>query len=652
MQSQTRHHLAVAAALAVLLALTWTVYSQSLPGFFKLDDYDNLAAMRDGVTDLDSLQHYLEIGNAGPLGRPIAKLTFLLDDNAWPSEPAGFHRTNLLLHLLAAVLVFAVCRLMFQSRWPNSIANWAALAVAAFWMLHPLNVSTAAYVVQRMTQLAAIFVLAGTLLHLWLRQLPGPADIRRLLLLTASLGLFTALAAFSKESGILLPVFLLVIEFTVLAGSHQSTRLLRLWRWVCLALPTLALLGYLAYLPRWVGSYANRDFTLWERLATQPVVLVDYLGKIFSTEIYGVGVFQDDFPIYSGLLSVDVIVCTAMILVAVGLGLSQRLRYPMLSLGILWFFSGHLLESTTISLEIYFEHRNYLPMIGPLILIAALMVRLAMRLPADIRRWLPVLVVGLLGVTAFKTLGLAQAWQSESTIIPLWAIEHPDSPRAQRTYAYQLAGEGHPLIALDILADEFKKYPGDITFPVMSVDIACLFGLEPQFDFTDLASRAESFRWTNAIRPTFNNLYERIERWQCPDQRNKLQELVYALPGLEQGEVNRRALASIFTLHAERMLAQRQGNAAIDALIVADQLAEKPDTAIRVADVLISVRNFDAARQWLTLAKTRETDGARSKADIDAINDKYARALSMVDNLEHRARNADGEPSDRQRPGT
>ena len=633
MTQRRAHSRLLSVVLVLVLACTWLTYQQGLPGFFMLDDYDNLGALRYGVTDVDSLEHYLSIGNAGPLGRPVAKMSFLLDDNAWPSAPEGFKQTNILLHLIMAVLVFTTCRLLFRESWTSRSADWSALAVAAFWALHPLNVSTTLYVVQRMTQLAAIFVLAGVIAHLWFRLRSDLSRPTRLLAMTGSLCFFTALAAYSKESGSLLPVFLLIVEHTVLLSRHCNPAL-RWWRRIFLAAPTAALVLYLAYLPKWINSYSNRDFSIWERLATQPVVLFDYLGKIVSTDIYGVGVFQDDFPVFSDWLSPVVVLSTLGIALGLFAALYFRRKWPVACLGVLWFLGGHLLESTTVSLEIYFEHRNYLPMIGILVVLAAGLRGLLVRLPPDIGRWSLLLIVGLWAITSFKTFGLTESWASEASAIPLWAVEHPDSPRAQRTYAYFLAGTGHPDIATTLLTEEYERFSEDMTFPIMAVDIACTFNTSVSYDLYELAQRAGEHVWTNAIRPTMTNLYERVDQWNCPEQAAALDALVDALPYVQKAEYNRRALAAIFTLHGQYKLDQRLANDALDAFVTADRLAEKPDTALRVADVYIAVRDYSAARDWLSEARHRSLSGVTDPSRRTQLIQDYEQALARVHKLE------------------
>ncbi len=96
-------------------------------------------------------------------------------------------------------------------------ARWAALLGASLWMLHPLFVSTTLYIVQREAMLPATFELIGLLLWLRGRRLILSGRHKRgIAWMLAGLGGGTLLALLSKADGALLPLFALVIEWTLL----------------------------------------------------------------------------------------------------------------------------------------------------------------------------------------------------------------------------------------------------------------------------------------------------------------------------------------------------------------------------------------------------------------------------------------------------
>ena len=114
----SRELLAAGIAVWLLLGLTWWVYQPGSSGAFLFDDWANLPVLgqRGGVDSADSFVGYLISGIAGPTGRPVALLSFLLDANAWPADAAPFKHTNVLLHLLngalLAWLLFRLTRLL------------------------------------------------------------------------------------------------------------------------------------------------------------------------------------------------------------------------------------------------------------------------------------------------------------------------------------------------------------------------------------------------------------------------------------------------------------------------------------------------------------------------------------------------------------
>src|SRR5690606_6133690 len=59
-------------------------------------------------------------------------------------------------------------------------------------------------------------------------------------------------------------------------------------------------------------------------------------------------------------------------------------RWPLTTFGILWFFAGHVLTSNVIPLELAFEHRNYLPLMGIIVATIQPISELARRLRISI----------------------------------------------------------------------------------------------------------------------------------------------------------------------------------------------------------------------------------------------------------------------------
>src|SRR5690606_18744603 len=112
------------------------------------------------------------------------------------------------------------------------------------------------------------------------------------------------------------------------------------------AIAAVLFFGWL--LPRFASpeTFAIRDFTVGERLLTQLRVLPMYIGQVLLPLPDSMTFYYDTYPKSTGWLSPITTLLGGVFLVALAF-LAWRLRRgaPLASLGILWFFAGHLLTS-------------------------------------------------------------------------------------------------------------------------------------------------------------------------------------------------------------------------------------------------------------------------------------------------------------------
>ncbi|MBT8108696.1 MAG: hypothetical protein KJP17_10695 [Gammaproteobacteria bacterium] len=460
--------------IAVVL-VTVVGYWPSLDGPFVFDDVPNLQLLgeRGGVDSYDAFLEFVASAESGPLGRPLSLASFVLNGDTWPTDPRPFRVTNLLIHIVNGLLIFVLARQLFATLHDREAATRLALLCMALWMVHPLLVSTTAYVIQRMTQLASLFMLAGLICYAHGRNLLPQAPRRGWTWILAGMGTGGALALLSKESGILLPLYALVIEFTVFAAAtlpRQHRRALV----AILCLPLAALLGYMAV--TWEAlrlGFEFRPFTAGERLLTQTVVLVDYLQQVFAPHLSGLGIIHDDVAVSRGLLEPPATIISLFVIVAlIGIAFWRRKRWPLFSLGILWFFAGHSLEAGPLPLELYFDHRNYLPLFGPLIAVCSLLPLL----PAQLRRVAPVVIVVFFALELFLTWQSARLWSDEDLMMRTALVDHPHSLRAQQHVANrQIIGRQYEeaLATQQAIATRFPEH----TATRLSVlNLSCILG--------------------------------------------------------------------------------------------------------------------------------------------------------------------------------
>lgn len=461
-------------AFAVVVA-TLVAYAPGLAGPYLFDDSSNIItpmlAVLEGHT---GWAEFLRGNRSGILGRPVSMLSFALNGVTTGLEVVPFKATNLAIHLLCGAAVFLLLRRLLRCD-PvlNTKAAIAATLITAVWLLHPMQVSTVLYTVQRMAQLSALFVLMALLCYLVGRDALQTGRQRAAYLnLFLLFPLCTALAALSKENGVLAPLLCAVIEVTYFSrltlrpGDRNVPRWpVRAFFGVFLILPALAAIALLALRPaRFLSGYEGRLFTLTERLLTQPHALLDYVAALLWPRGAALGVYTDDFPISHGLIDPP-ITLLAVILLATWMLASVllRKRIPAFFAGTWFFFCAHAMESTIFPLEIYFEHRNYLPSVGLFLAVAGIvgwcLARFEIELAETrVRRLLTgggIAIVMMLGVA---TTVRSNVWSTWASIAEQGAQQHPTSRRAHLDKLSILLTVGQVQEAREVL-DQMLDFP-------------------------------------------------------------------------------------------------------------------------------------------------------------------------------------------------
>ena len=465
-------HLGVWSA-AICIAMAASFYPL-LAGGFLFDDFANLKAIGEygPIRDLDGLARYLTSGIADPLGRPLAMASFLLDARDWPAEPGPFLRSNLLLHVLnGLLLILVLARLARTMGLSKAIGDSAALAGAALWALHPLWVSTVGYVVQRHAMLAATFILLGLLA--WLIALAAFRQGhvgRGWLWAGLAMPVCGVLAALSKANGMLLPLLVLAVHYFMLARPEDRQAPQRHAVRLLLVFPSLLLaLGLLAAID---PDPPGRPWSLAERVMSQPRALVDYIFHLAIPRVDSVGLFADGFAVSRSLLSPwTALPATLFVLALMVAPFALRRSHPALAGALAFFLAGHAMESTVLPLELYFEHRNYLP---AMLLGWPLALHLLSH-PWHERTGPPILGVAL-AVLALLTFQRAQLWADAPRQAAVRATTLPDSPRAQTWAAQHEIERGDIQAAETRLASALKNHPSNVMLALNHLDISCMQG--------------------------------------------------------------------------------------------------------------------------------------------------------------------------------
>ena len=304
--------------------------------------------------------------------RPIPMMTLAIDWWRGQGEPPAFFATNLLMHALNGMLVFALLSLLLAQWRPETTPlnrQLASTIGATLWTVHPLASQGVVYIIQRMTSMAAAGVLLAAIGYILFRTRTGKARWSG-----AIIGLFGGLIGWwSKENAWILPLLLLLIEYGV-ARRPPRWAVARWWDRVF----SLLLVGGALYIlvdrgsgsgplfRHFAGNYSTRPFTMAERVLTQPRVIFFYLGQFLYPAPARLSI-EHDFVISTSLFSPpSTLFAVTGMLIWIGAGVTALFRArgrPWAFLA-LWPLVNLAIESSFVPLELVFEHRMYLPMVG------------------------------------------------------------------------------------------------------------------------------------------------------------------------------------------------------------------------------------------------------------------------------------------------
>lgn len=421
-------------SLLIVGSIAVLSYGLGLSGPFLLDDYTNLSRLAwiDG-----SLNGYLLAvfdNNGSLVQRPISYLSFVFNAADWPVNPAGFKAVNLAIHI-AIGLVLA--RLLYSLPYRNQSYRLPIIVfTVALWTLHPLHVSTVLYAVQRMTSLVTLFSLVSILSYLNFRLAERPGDSLKWL---AASAVSFGVAVLSKESGLLIILYIGVLE--VYLRHYDRFRSPPQWLNVALWSGILSF-GVLFAFHVLNSSYSIRSFGMFERMLIQGQILFEYLRLILLPDLTYMSLYHDGFEhdLQSKLKLAPLFWGVHVAIIASALFV--RRKWPLLTFGVLWFYLGHVIESTIIPLELMFEHRNYLPSVGPLLIVAVGLTAIYRRLELEsewVRRLLVITPILLLAIClAYR----AAIWGDSYSMFSKWAYYKQDSARAQYAMIQQLDKAG------------------------------------------------------------------------------------------------------------------------------------------------------------------------------------------------------------------
>lgn len=417
-------------------ALASLLFIPGLNGGFVLDDLSNIVnnqTIHLQTLDAGTLSHAAFSPQPAGASRLLPMLTFALDYwRAGGAEPTAFKATNIAIHALTTVvLVWFFRALLLAAALPARRVWLAAPVLALAWAIHPLQVSTVLYVVQRMQMLSTLFLLLALWAYLQARQAQiagGPGRTGWMLT-----GLLWVLGIGCKEDAVLLPAYTLALELTVLRFAAAQPELAHKIRKAYLFVIVAGAVTYFALvLPHYWhwDAYPGRAFSSYERLLTQGRLLMMYMGQILIPLPHHMPFYYDWILPSRGLLQPwttlpAILAPIALLIVA----WRTRKHRPLFALGVFIFFAGHFITSNVPNLELAFEHRNHFPLIGAVLAVGDLLALVARRLRIPPASGIAICIL-LLTLLGSATTIRANTWSSRLSLARTSTVLAPHSARA------------------------------------------------------------------------------------------------------------------------------------------------------------------------------------------------------------------------------
>ena len=619
-------------ALALGCALV-PAYWASLFGGFAFDDYSNVVdnpALRGGDGSLASVVASATSGMASPLGRPLSMLSFALNYQIFGESPFSFKVTNLAIHyansLLVGLVIWQMLRHAAFKKEEHCVPTLAA-ALALAWALHPLNAIPVLLVVQRMTSLAAFFMLTGFALYLYGRQTKTALGWCAIAL---SICVCWPAAIYSKETGLLFPVYIVLCEWLLL-GSFKTVPRKAIYLGACFTATVLLAVCW----TKWeliTGGYRMRLFTLEDRLYTETRVLWFYVQQMLLPIPHAFGLYHDDIEVSRSVISPpQTLIAIASWLGVIAMAYRQRVRWPLFAFAVFWFLASHLLESTILPLEIAHEHRNYLASLGLLVWIGSLV----MPVRPDKRWRLPrmALALGFVLFCGFVTSLRSAQWSDDLTRKQVEVANHPQSARANYEFANAIlratfdAARGSPM-AYELVHSHMQRAaeldPGDKAALIGVLYLDCAAG-KPKNTSATTANLLERLART-PVTPSDRGLVQGlsgmlVERKLCMDD-GEVTALISA--GLSNPSLDGTVRGMLYTV-AMDYAKVRMHNLPLTLEYAQAAVASDPgNAAFRINLIHLNLQSgkVDIARKEFVRLLAVPVD-ARQRAGLDRLKDIF-----------------------------
>ncbi|MCL4455822.1 MAG: tetratricopeptide repeat protein [Nitrospirae bacterium] len=474
-----------AVQILIIIFIGFFSYSNTLNAPFEFDDEVNIVnntVIRDfnffkepalvrSSTIANNVKYFFHT-------RYIAYLSFAINYRLHGLDVFGYHVVNIAIHIINAMLVYWFIILSFKTPFfrgsmfaPDSVSsdnrNYAGMIAffsSIIFVAHPIQTQAVTYIVQRFTSMAAMFYLFSLVFYIESRlitingqqsavssqgkeQKTKHIKFKKWSCYCASI-IAAALAMKTKEISFTLPLIIVVYEFLFFDGKIKRRLLYLVPILLTISIIPLSLLtsnplGTQNIEDAFKIASPKNSISAWDYLITQFRVIVTYIRLMFPPVVQNL---DYDYPVYRSFFDVKTVLSFLLLVSLFGFAIYLLRRSSIMdskgnsilrlsAFGIFWFFITLSVESSIIPIhDVIFEHRVYLPSVGFLTAIVALIISARIFLLDKFvvigKALVPVLMVTVL-IFSGATYARNTIWQDE---IKLWEDVVKKSPNKARVH--------------------------------------------------------------------------------------------------------------------------------------------------------------------------------------------------------------------------
>ncbi|MBI1854234.1 MAG: tetratricopeptide repeat protein [Planctomycetes bacterium] len=462
-----------AAVILAIFVATIVSYANGIGNGFHYDDVHHIQ-QNPYIRSLGTLPLFFvdattfDADPANAMYRPFVLVVNAYNATVLRGSLVGFHVVNLVFHLGTALLLMAIVEVLLRALAPSVAGTRRVVCAgvaALLFAVHPVQSEALNYLSARSELIVGFFSVLS--IYLWMRVRLAEEKTSPLYLVGAFAAF--AFALLSKEIAIVIPVILLAAEWITAPAGDRKRAFLRLH-----APMWLLAIAYLAVRHAVLGStgveltaerfmrqgdvFTGGGRSIVVNLFTQAKAVALYLKLLVWPHPLSIEPAVE----VSKTADVGVVLAALLHLGLISFAILRRRRYPLVALGILWFYLVLAPTSTIVPLNVVAsEHRLYLALAGPAVAIVTMLVSLPLST-----------VVGGAGLVA----GLCMAgtflrnrdWSDDHVLWAKAAECAPRSPRARLNLGNACVARGE----LERAIDEYREAAAlEPEFPITRINL-------------------------------------------------------------------------------------------------------------------------------------------------------------------------------------